>query len=137
MANLSPALQHLLNKASESNFALWNALLTVNGILLTAYSILPLVSPTVNRQISLLLVACCLVSLLLVVWNFLTTNQHYREIGRMVSGAGPELTDEQRKLNIKAEIRQRDRVLLRERIALFLLVGETFLIILLLYLAGR
>ena len=58
MANLSPVQQHFLNKASESNFALWNALLTVNGILLTAYSILPLVSQTVNRQVSLLLVGC-------------------------------------------------------------------------------
>jgi uncharacterized membrane protein YhdT len=137
MANLSPMQQHFLNKASESNFALWNALLTVNGILLTAYSILPLVSQTVNREISLLLVACCLVSLLLVVWNFLTTNQHYREIGRMLSGLGPELTHEQRRLDIEAENRQRSRVLLRERIALYLLIGETFLIVLLVYLAPR
>jgi uncharacterized membrane protein YhdT len=137
MADLSPIQQHFLNKASESNFALWNALLTVNGIILTAYSILPIVSPTVTREVSLFLVACCLISLLLVVWNFLSTNQHYRDIGRMLSGIGPELTDEQRRLDIEAENRQRSHVLLRERIALFLLVGETFLIILLLYLAPR
>jgi hypothetical protein len=136
MANLSPIQQHFLNKASESNFALWNALLTVNGILLTAYSILPLISENVNRQISLLLVVCCLMSLLLMVLNFLTTNQHYREIGRMLSGAGPELTDEQQASNIKAEQRQRKRVLLRERAALYLLIIETALIVVLVYLAG-
>jgi hypothetical protein len=137
MASLSPVQQYFLNKASESNFALWNSLLTVNGILLTAYSILPLVSPNVNRGTSTVLVACCLISLLLMVWNFLSTNRHYRRIGRMLAGEGPGLTDEQQRLNIQSDIRQHRRALLRESIALYLLIGETFLIVLLLYLARR
>jgi hypothetical protein len=136
MANISPVQQHFLNKTNESNFALWNALLTVNGILLTAYSILPIVSPNVNRGISTALVACCLISLLLMVWNFLSTNRHYRKIGRMLAGEGPDLTDEQQRLNIQSDIRNHRRALLRERITLYLLIGETFLIVLLLYLAG-
>ena len=134
MASLSPVQQHFVNKASESNFALLNALLTVNGIMLTAFSILPMVSPAVNRRVSLLVVACCIVSLLLLIWNFLVTKQHYLTIGRMLSGA--ELTEEQRKVNIKAENRQHRNVLLREKAALLLLVGQRVLIGLLLFIAG-
>jgi Na+/melibiose symporter-like transporter len=127
MASLSPILQHFVNKASESNFALWNALLTVNGIMLTAFSILPMVYPAVNRGVSLLLVACCFVSLLLMIWNFWVTKEHYLEIGRMLSGS--ELTEEQRKVNIKTENRQHRNVRLREKAALLLLVGESVLIV--------
>jgi hypothetical protein len=135
MAGLSPIQQHFINKTLESNFALWNALLTVNGIMLTAFTILPLVSPAPNKTISLSLVASCLVSLLLMVWNFLATNRHYRQVGRMLSGSPADLTDEQRRANIAAEIRQHRNNLLREQLALWLLVGQTFLIVSLLYLA--
>jgi len=59
MATLKPIEEHFIDKTLESNFALWNALLTVNGIILTAFSILPIVSSAVNKRIALLLVACC------------------------------------------------------------------------------
>jgi hypothetical protein len=55
----------------------------------------------------------------------------------MLAGEGPGLTDEQQRLNIQSDIRQHRRALLRESIALYLLIGETFLIVLLLYLARR
>ena len=134
MANFSPVLQHFVNKAGESNFQLWNALLTVNGIMLTAFSILLLLSPAVNRPISLLLVACCLVSLLLMIWNFWVTKERYLDIGRMFSG--PELTEEQRKANIETESRKHRNVRCREKAALLLLVGESVLIVVLLFLPG-
>jgi len=70
-----------------------------------------------------------------MVWNFLITNQRYREIGRMLSG--PELTNEQQKLNIEADKRRHRGLLLREGIALYLLIVETVLIVVLLYLADR
>lgn len=136
MANLSRAEEHFVNKAVESNFALWNALLTVNGIILTAFSILPMVSTSVNKRVSLLLVACCFVSLLLVVWNFLVTKEHYLKIGQMLSMPESKLGEEQRKTNIKAENRQYRNVHRREKAALLLLLGESALIGLLLFLAG-
>ena len=134
MANLSPIVEHFVNKAGESNFQLWNALLTVNGIMLTAFSILPMLSPAVNRPVSLLLVACCFVSLLLMIWNFWVTKELYLDIGRMFSG--PELTEEQRKINIETENRKHRNVRRREKAALLLLVGESVLIGVLLFLRG-
>lgn len=136
MANLSPVQQHFINKALESNFALWNALVTVNGVMLTAFSILPMVSPGTNKFVSLLLVACCFVSLLLLVWNFLVTKEHYREIGEMLSTPELELAEGQRKKNLKAENRQHRNVRLRERAVLLLFFWESALIGLLLFLAG-
>jgi hypothetical protein len=134
MANLSPILEHFVNKASESNYQLWNALLTVNGIMLTAFSILPIVSPAVNRPVSLLLVASCFVSLLLMIWNFWVTKEHYLDVGRMFSG--PELSEQQRKANIEAEKRQHRNARRREKAALLLLAWESVLIGVLLLLPG-
>lgn len=136
MANLNPVEEHFINKTLESNFALWNALLTVNGIILTAFSILPIVSTAVNKQVSLLLVACCFVSLLLVIWNFLVTKDHYLKIGQMLLTSEPELSEEQRKGNIRAENRQYYNVHRREKATLFLLLVESALIGLLLFLTG-
>ncbi len=136
MANLSPVHQHFINKALESNFALWNALLTVNGVMLTAFSILPMVSPGTNKLVSLLLVAFCFVSLLLLVWNFLVTKEHYLKIGQMLSTPVADLSEEQRKKKLKAENRQHRNVRLREKAVLYLFFGESALIGLLLFLAG-
>ncbi len=117
-------------------FGLWNALLTVNGIMLTAFSILPMVSPDANKLVSLLLVACCFVSLLLLVWNFLVTKEHYLKIGQMMFAPQSNPTEEEKKKNIKAENRQHRNVHLREKAALLLLLGESALVGLLLFLAG-
>lgn len=136
MASLSPVQQHFINKTLESNFALWNALLTVNGIILTAFSILPIVSAAVNRSISLFLVACCFVSLLLVIWNFLVTKEHYLKVGQMLFDPQSRLSEEDRKDNSRTEKRQYRNVYRREKAALFLLLGESALIGLLLFLAG-
>ena len=136
MARLSPVQEHFINKALESNFALWNALLTVNGVMLTAFSILPMVSPGANKLVSLLLVACCFISLLLLVWNFLVTKEHYLKIGQMLSAPASDLTEEQRKKNFRAENRQHCNVRIREKAVLWLFFGESALIGLLLFLAG-
>ena len=136
MANLSPVEEHFISKTLESDFALWNALLTVNGIILTAFSILPIVSTAVNRRISLLLVACCFVSLLLVIWNFLVTKKHYLKVGQMLFNPQSRLTEDERKKNIRTENRQYRNVHRREKAALLLLLGESALIGLLLFLAG-
>jgi hypothetical protein len=98
MTNLSSVQEHFINKALESNFALWNALQTVNGIMLTAFSILPMVSPAANKLLSLLLVACS-ISLLLLVWNFLVTKQRYLEIGQRSLGLRPISAKDRKKRN--------------------------------------
>lgn len=137
MANLNPVQEHFLSKALEAKHALWNALLTVNGIILTAFSILPIVSKEVNANISLFLVACCFLSLLLVLWNFWVTDTFYRKVGQMVFSPQTQLTEENRKKNLKADNRHHRNVRIRQQVAVFLLVGETALICLLLFLASH
>lgn len=136
MASLSPLQEYFLNRTVQSRLALWNALLTVNGIMLTAFSILPVVSPSVNRFVSLILVASCFVSLVLLVRNFLGMKKHYDEVGPMVVSGTSAPSEEKRKEEIKEEKRQHDAVGLVEKVVLGLFFLEIVLSCVLLFLAG-
>jgi len=136
MASLSPVVQNFINKALESNFALWSALLTVNGIMLTAFSILPVVSIAMNKLFSLPLVACCSVSIVLLVHNFTVTKEHYLKIGQMLCASESDLTNEQREQDIKTEKRKFHNVRLAEKAVLLLFLVEIMLLGVMLSLAS-
>ena len=139
MASLSPLQQYFLNKAVQCRLALWTALLTVNGIMLTAFSILPVVSQSVNKWkwVPLVVVGSCIVSLLLLVGNFVGMKKRYDELGRIVVSGKSALSEEERKEEIKEEKRQHDVVGLVEKVVLGLFFLEIVLSCVLLFLAGE
>jgi len=129
MVKRSASEEHFMNKTVESNFALWNALLTVNGIMLTAFSLAVVLIPSMANTYAVLLVASCTLSLLLLVWNFLATKQLYLGIGERLSGPVPELTDKTKRREINAAEKAHKNVQRRETAVLLLLLLEAAFII--------
>lgn len=128
MAQVSPFVQHLLDKTSEANYGLWNALLTINGIMVSAFSLTLALTTRINRTTAMFLVGSCMVSILLILWNYLTTKWHYLNIGRRLGSGDFELTEAQRRTDLKQSNKQHMYLLYREYITLLLLLFEMILI---------
>lgn len=64
----------------ESRYMYWGALLTINGILLSVFSAIYLLSATGNHLLILLLVLFSVFSCWLIVWSFLKTKELYEQI---------------------------------------------------------
>lgn len=136
MAEFDPIEKHFLDRAVQANFALWSALLTVNGIMLSGFGLLRVVTPKVSPLLVSLLVGSCAVSILLLVINFLVTKQHYLETGRRLQAKTPGLSDEQKEQDLKVARRKHRNTSRRETAALVLLLVEVGLVIVLLVFAG-
>ncbi len=135
MAEFNPVEKHYMDRAFQSNFALWSALLTINGVMLSAFSLLRLIVPNVNATIVVFLVGLCAMSILLIVFNLLVTKQHYQRTGRTLV-ENEDLSEEQRQKEIQVAIRKHRNAELRESAVLYLLIGEICLVIALLAQAG-
>ena len=136
MAEFNQIEKHFLDRAFQANFALWSALLTVNGIILSGFGLLRVVTPTVNPVFVSLLVGSSAVSILLLVLNFLVTRDHYLEIGRSLQGKPESLNDEQKKQDLSVAGRKHRNTRRRETAALLLLLAEVGLVFVLLAFAG-
>jgi len=144
----------LIDKYQESVNVYWSALLTINGLLLTFFSIDAL-STTYERSLSLnyLLIGSCTLSLWLLIWNFRTIKQHYFNLGKTKVDDMPDVPEDVRKTAHTKEDRSRlldeytakwrhqnlEKVANRRRYMMFrelmfecLLVLETLLVILIL-----
>ena len=73
--------QQVVDRYLQSSFGLWNALLTVNGILLAAFSFLYASVPQTRSLIVMGLIGSCVLSLFLLVYNFVATKLTYLRIG--------------------------------------------------------
>ncbi len=109
-------------------YGLWNALLTVNGILISVFSVLLTIKPQINKTLITILVTSCAISLFLIIWNYLTTKWHYIKIGKQLSSRDQELTDDQKQSDINKSVRRRRFIECREYISLLLLVLEIVLV---------
>lgn len=136
MTELDPTEKHFLDRAIQSNFALWSALLTVNGIILSGFGLVRLATPTVSPVLVSMLVGSSAASIVLLVLNFLATRDHYLEIGRRLQGKAHNLTDEQKEQDLRVARRKHRHTRMREIAALALLFVEVTLVIVLLASAG-
>jgi hypothetical protein len=107
MAEPTALQEYMLNKAVESRLALWNALLTVNGIMLTMFSLVPLISdgPPRWKWLLLIVVGSCFLSLTGLVWNFVEMKRHYGEAGSELFGNSLP-GKEQRRQGVKKDYRR-------------------------------
>ena len=138
MAEFNTVEKHYMDRVFQSNFALWSALLTINGVMISAFSLLRLLVPNVNAIIVVLLVGSCAISMLLLVFNFLMTKKHYQKIGNMlISQENVDLSVKQRNNETQIANRKHCNAELREYAVLFLLIEEVALVIALLALAGK
>ena len=132
MVEFDPIEKHFLDRARESSYALWSALLTVNGVMISGFSVLRVAVPTASPLLVSLLVACAAASLLLVVWNFFVTKQQYQVSGGRIVNEEYELTEGRKEKEVREAERQHTYTLNREQAALILLGAEVLAVVVLL-----
>lgn len=120
--------QQIADRLLQSTFGLWNALLTVNGILLAAFSATYVVAPSINSSFVLTLIGACAISLVLLVYNFVTTKVTYYHIGQIVTDENGDLSSEQRRRDIDQALFRHKLIQLSEKVCLFLLLIEAGLV---------
>lgn len=124
--------QRLRDKAVETSLALWGALLTVNGVLISVFSVLSIFLKTVDIYSSALIGTCLLsgvISVMLLIWNFTAVKNLYIMLGQLVTDPEADLTEAKRKSDIDNAQKQYQQINSRELAVKWLLVFEGGLII--------
>jgi hypothetical protein len=97
----------LIDKYLESVNIYWSALITINGLLLTFFSIDVLSSGEKTALFNYLLIGACITSLWLLIWNFRTIKMNYYKIGKLTVEHLPDVPEDVRKTaRTKEEMRQ-------------------------------
>ena len=128
--------QHKLRVADitrDANFALWNALLTLNGIVISVFSAVAVFSPAA-KVMAVIIIAVSMFSAALLVLNFRSTRNQYRLIGEVTPEGLAQLTSQQREQQIETAIREHKRCNARETVAHVIMAVQGVLIMILVFL---
>jgi len=74
------AINRLKDKYSDVKHSLWNALITLNSLLLSCVSILFIINPTLNKTIVMFLFSFSLLAITGIIGNYLLTKSVYKRI---------------------------------------------------------
>lgn len=118
--------------ARDSNFQLWNALLTLNGIFVSVFSAVAIFNPEV-KILSASIIGVSMVSALCLILNFRSTRDLYNIIGRMSINSPLALPIEQCKDNTAMATRSHTWCRRRENFAHLILFAQGSLIFTLVY----
>jgi uncharacterized membrane protein len=121
--------QQIADRFLQSTFGLWNALLTVNGVLMAAFSAVYATSLKAGTWTVFALIGSCVLSLLLLSCNFVVTKATYYRIGQVVSDEDIELSDQQRKKDIGSALFRHRFIQVSEWACLTLLLVEAGLVV--------
>lgn len=72
-------LHRLQDAKKEALYSQWNALLSFNGILMAAFSVIGVLGKG-NKLVLLILLACSILSSLFLIWNYVIFGNLYGEI---------------------------------------------------------
>jgi len=122
--------QQVTDRYLQSSFNLWSALLTVNGILLAAFSLAKSKTDSSNSILIQVVVGAWVISLVLLVYNFLATKLTYYRIGKVISDQEAELTEKEKNDSIRRVLSRRKFIIISERTCLTLLVLEAVMVLL-------
>jgi hypothetical protein len=122
--------QQVTDRYLQSSFGLWSALLTVNGILLAVFSLVQSKTGSSNSVLIQVVVGACVISLILLVYNFLATKLTYYRIGKVISDEEAELTEKEKNNNIRRALSHRKFIIVSEWTCLVLLVFEAVMVLL-------
>lgn len=122
--------QQVTDRYLQSSFGLWSALLNVNGILLAVSLLVQSKTGSSNSVFIQVVVGACVISLILLVWNFLATKVTYYRIGKVMSDEEAELTEQEKNNNIQRALSCRKFIIISERTCLVLLVFEAVMVLL-------
>ncbi|MCM0612425.1 hypothetical protein KFJ24_08050 [Marinobacter sediminum] len=91
-------IEQITDRYLQASFGLWNALLTINGLILAAAT---LVSGEDVSLVQLAVVALALVAITLLTCNYLVVKSTYFRIGRVLAEDPENLTDKQMEKDLK------------------------------------
>jgi hypothetical protein len=126
--------QHKLRIADitrEANYSLWNALLTLNGVLVSVFSVAAVFTTSMKIILVTITVASMLAALLLIL-NFRSTRNIYQKIGRVDPDHLQSLSEVERQNQIDDSARAYSMCNLRENVTHAILVIQGILILALL-----
>jgi hypothetical protein len=124
-----------IDKLTQATFGLWNALLTVNGIMLTVFSVLYVIGPDAGRGFIGVLIAFCVVSACLLVFNHWAMKVTYYRIGEVMADAdrGVSVPEAHRERDRAQALRLHRLVRVSERACLLLFIAEVLIIAVFVY----
>ncbi len=125
-------IDRLNDAAREAMYSHWNALLTVNGILIGVLSVLAAFGK-VERYLLLAFFSSCVVLSVLLIWNFISFQVMYDELLKKLLGINPVPTPADREQRIKQRQRESGWRFKRTSIAQFLLLAETVILFFVIY----
>lgn len=121
--------QRYADKVIEANYGLWNALLTLNGILLSVFSVIAIFVTEQQSWLLIILIVSCSISALMVLLNYNSVRNAYRSLGSLSVDQFMQMSESERSDDIKKGVKTYKYIDYREQIAKILLMVE-FLIIL-------
>ncbi|GGC97495.1 hypothetical protein [Vreelandella lutescens] len=119
-------IQQVIDRYIQASYGLWNALLTVNGLILAAAT---MVSGDQVSYLKLLVVVLALVSIALLTYNYVAMKLTYFRIGEVVSGNPDDLTSEKKEKDISLSLARNKRVKWFENSCLGILFVQALLLV--------
>lgn len=129
MTGINPVEKYFVEKTSEANYSLWNALLTINGIFISALGLVTAFSTRLNIALTSIFVSFSSISMLLILWNYVATKNHYLKVGKTLGNPNCELNESRRKDNIDTAIKIHKHNFYRETVVVIFLLIEIELIV--------
>jgi len=118
-----------IGKLIQATFGLWNALLTVNGIMLTVFTAVYAIAPAGGTYLVRLLITCCVVSVCLLVFNHAAMKSTYLRMGEVMANAERPLTAQERERDIRRSLWRHKAVRISENVSMVLFVFEVVLVV--------
>jgi sugar phosphate permease len=104
----------LADAAREANYGLWNALLTLDGVVISVFSAVAVFEAGLKWFVSVIVLASS-VSAILVLLNFRSTRNLYRSLGMMNVDEVQKMTAQQQDEQIRRAGRKHDNCNLGSR----------------------
>lgn len=125
-------MQRLMDATRESNFALWNALLTLNGIIASVFSAVAVFEEKI-KPMAFFIVLLSMISAALIIENFRCTRDIYRGIGQADPEAILRMTDKEKSQQIDGAVKKHASCGRRETFSYFVLAAQGLAILFLIY----
>ena len=75
------------DRIMASEMGLLNALISIDGLFIGAAAVISAVSPKIPKLFFASIIACCSISILLVLWNYATIRRVFRDMGLAIHEA--------------------------------------------------
>jgi len=118
--------QQVIDRYIQASYGLWNALLTVNGLILAAAT---MVSGDQVSYLKLLVVVLALLSIALLAYNYVVIKLTYFRIGEVISGNPDDLTPEKKEEDIALSLARNKRIKWFENSCLGILAIQALLLV--------